>query len=78
MERRHLQLFDSRVMAPKNIEYFYKDEYAALNEKMTLKVKIDQVHLFYTKMIKWGANVNKQVQCYIVSLFRLSNLLNVL
>lgn len=40
MERRHLQLFDSRVMAPKNIEYFYKDEYAALNENMTLKVKI--------------------------------------
>lgn len=38
MKRRYLKLFDSRVMAPKNIEAFYKDVYAALNESMTLKL----------------------------------------
>lgn len=39
-EKTTFTTIDSRVMAPKNIEYFYKDEYAALNENMTLKVKI--------------------------------------
>lgn len=38
MKRRYLKLFDSRVMAPKNIEAFYKDVYATLNESMTLKL----------------------------------------
>lgn len=52
MKRRYLKLFDSRVMAPKNIEAFYKDLYAALNESMTLKlfdsrVQAHKKQLFY-------------------------------
>lgn len=38
MKIRYLKLFDSRVMAPQNIEAFYKDAYAALNENMTLNL----------------------------------------